>query len=127
MSNTEDTMSTPPLAMQSYEFLVVIGGHEPGRIDIQRAHGIEEAQQALQDKYGPQAQITFHFIVPDFLPQDPQHRYNIPTESQRLQAELEPISEAQHDEQAVHLEGFSEDLKQAIGQRLRGGKRTQAQ
>ena len=68
-------ISPPPLAQKSYEFLVVIDGHQPGHVDVQLGDSIEQAQQALQDKYGPQAQITFHFVVPDFSPQDPQHRY----------------------------------------------------
>lgn len=94
---TTDTVSTPPLAMQSYEFLVVIDG-QPDRVDIQLGYGIEEAQQALQVKYGPQAQITFKLIIPDWINKkhDP---YNIPTESQRLQAELEPIAKAPQGEQ----------------------------
>jgi hypothetical protein len=48
-----------------------------------------------------------------------------PTESQRLQAELEPIAEEPDsvaDQQAVHLEGFSEDLKRAILRRVREAK-----
>jgi hypothetical protein len=47
-----------------------------------------------------------------------------PTESQRLQAELEPIAEPDSvaDQQAVHLEGFSEDLKRAILRRVREAK-----
>ena len=68
-------ISPPPLAQKSYEFSVVIDGHQPGHVDIQLGDSMEQAQQALQDKYGPRAEITFHFIVPDFSPQDPQHRY----------------------------------------------------
>ena len=68
-------ISPPPMAPKSYEFSVVIDGHQPGHVDIQLGDSIEQAQQALQDKYGPRAEITFHFIVPDFSPQDPQHRY----------------------------------------------------
>jgi len=74
-------ISPPPLAQKSYEFLVVIDGHLPGHVDIQLGDSIEQAQQALQDKYGAGAEITFHFVVPDFSPHDPQNRYHIPTES----------------------------------------------
>ena len=44
-----------------------------------------------------------------------------PTESERLQQELEPIDAEPPvaDQQAVHLEGFSEDLKRAILRRVR--------
>jgi hypothetical protein len=47
-----------------------------------------------------------------------------PTESERLQAELEPIDAEPWvaDQQAVHLEGFSEDLKRAILRRVREAK-----
>ena len=73
-------ISPPPMAQKSYEFSVVIDGHQPGHVDIQMGDSIEQAQQALQDKYGAGAEITFHFVVPDFSPHDPQNRYHIPTD-----------------------------------------------